>query len=97
MIEWPSAFYQLANHLGSNSTKLLRIAKERQMPTWFSIERDHGRWIVLADGHKVLSFDNEAAAIAAVNDANVLLLNEVGRIREGSRGATHPRRMRDRL
>jgi len=59
------------------------------MPTCYSIERDHERWIVLADGRKVLSFDNEAAAIAAVSDANVLLLNEVGRMRRTSHLCNH--------
>ena len=44
------------------------------MATSYSVERVEDLWIVLADGRRVLSFDNEATAVAAVNDANILLL-----------------------
>jgi hypothetical protein len=43
-------------------------------PVCYVIEQIGSAWIVSANGRKMLSFDNEQNAVAAINDATTLLL-----------------------
>jgi hypothetical protein len=39
----------------------------------YTIERVENTWVALANGSKILSFDNEQIAIAAIKDATISL------------------------